>query len=164
MNIRFEPMKDEYLENAAEIYNYYIENTTVTFHTEQLSAQDMKPILYQDDPFYISMGIFDGDDFCGYAYMAPYKKRQAYRISSEVTLYLDPKLTGKGVGSMALNLLEEHALKNGIHSFLAVVCSENSASIKLFSKNGYEKCAHFKEVGIKFGRMLDIVVLQKILD
>lgn len=163
MNICFKPMKDENLQNAANIYNYYVENTTVTFHTEPLSAQEMKSILYQDDPIYISFGIFDGDEFCGYAYMAPYKKRQAYRISSEVTLYLDPKLTGKGVGTMVLKLLEDHAREQGIHSFLAVICAENTSSIKLFLKNGYEKCAHFKEVGIKFDRMLDIVVLQKIL-
>lgn len=163
MAIRFEPMKDDYLEKAAEIYNYYIENTTVTFHTEPLSPEDMKSILYQDDLIYMTLGIFDDDELIGYAYMAPYKKRQAYRISSEVTLYLDQKYTGKGIGTMALQLLEKRAVEQGIHSFLAVVCAENAASIKLFSKNGYEKCAHFKEVGTKFGRMLDIVVLQKML-
>ncbi len=163
MNVHFEPMKDDYLQEAATIYNHYIENTTVTFHTEPLTAEEMKPILYQDDDLYITFGIFEGSDFCGYAYMAPYKKRQAYRISSEVTLYLDPRYSGRGIGSMALKLLEDHAKKQGIHSFLAVICAENTASIKLFSKNGYEKCAHFKEVGIKFGRMLDVVVLQKML-
>ncbi len=163
MNVHFEPMKDDYLQKAAEIYNHYIENTTVTFHTEPLTAEEMKPILYQDDDLYVTFGVFDGSDFCGYAYMAPYKKRQAYRISSEVTLYLDPGYSGKGIGSLALELLEDHAKKQGIHSFLAVICAENTASIKLFSKNGYEKCAHFKEVGIKFDRMLDVVVLQKML-
>lgn len=163
MDVHFEPMKDEYLENAAHIYNYYIENTTVTFHTEPLTADEMKPILYHDDPLYLSFGIFDGDDFCGYAYMAPYKKRQAYRISSEVTLYLDPKHTGKGIGALALKLLENHAKKQGIHSFLAVICAENTVSVRLFAKEGYKKCAHFKEVGTKFGRMLDVVVLQKML-
>jgi phosphinothricin acetyltransferase len=164
MNISFKPMKDDYLQKASEVYNYYIENTTVTFHTEPLSAEDMKSILYRKDPLYISYAIFDGDEFCGYAYMAPYKERQAYRISSEVTIYLNPAHSGKGIGSMVLEHLEEHARKNGIHSFLSVICEENTASIKLFAKNGYEKCAHFKEVGVKFGRMLDIVVMQKILN
>ncbi|MCX7772608.1 MAG: GNAT family N-acetyltransferase [Clostridia bacterium] len=164
MSIRFVPMVDEYLEKAAEVYNYYIANTTVTFHTEQLTAEEMKPILYQDDPLYVCFAIFDDDAFCGYAYMAPYKKRQAYRISSEVTLYLCQEKTGKGIGTQALKLLEEHARKNGIHSFLAVICAENNQSIGLFNKNGYEKCAHFKEVGMKFDRMLDIVVMQKIID
>lgn len=164
MNIHFEPFEDEYLKKAAEIYNHYIKNTTVTFHTEALTPDEMKTVLYQDDPMYMTLGIFDGHELCGYAYMAPYKKRQAYRISSEVTLYLDPCYTGKGIGSRVLELFERHAGEHGIHTLLAVVCAENTASIKLFTSNGYEKCAHFREVGEKFGRMLDIVVLQKIFD
>ena len=157
------PMTDEYLEEAAKIYNHYIENTTVTFHTEQISSDEMKTILYQDDPLYITLGIFYNNEFCGYAYMAPYKKRQAYRISSEITIYLDPKATGKGIGSYAVKYIEEHAKENGIHSFLAVICAENNSSIQLFSKCGYEKCAYFKEIGIKFGRLLDVVIMQKML-
>lgn len=163
MDINFKPMQDEFLQRASEIYNHFVENTTFTFHTEPLSPQEMKAILYPVDPLYISFAIFDGPEFCGYAYMAPYKQRQAYRISSEVTVYLDPKHSGKGIGTMALKHLEAHARENGIHSFLAVICSENTASIKLFTKNGYEECAHFKEIGVKFGRMLDVVVMQKIL-
>ena len=164
MDIRFSPMKDDYLQKASEIYNHHIIDTTVTFHTEPLTTEDMKEILYQDDSLYISFAILDGDQLCGYAYMAPYKKRQAYRISSEVTIYLDQAYTGKGIGTSALKHLEKHARGNGIHSFLSVICAENADSIKLFSKNGYEKCAHFREVGTKFGRMLDIVVMQKILN
>lgn len=163
MTISFKPICDAHLEKAADIYNYYIKNTTVTFHTESLSPEEMKPILYQDDPLYITLAIYDGDDMCGYAYMAPYKKRQAYRISSEVTIYLDPKYTGKGIGTLVVKHLEEHAKANGIHSLISVICAENIASIQLFSKCGYEKCAHFKEIGMKFDRLLDIVVMQKIL-
>ena len=163
-DISFETMRDEFLPEAAEVYNYYVKNTTVTFHTERLDCEDMKSILYQDDPIYISYAVLDSGKLCGYAYMAPYKKRQAYRISSEVTIYLKSEYAGKGIGSRVLELLEKHALKNGIHSFLAVICAENTASIRLFEKNGFIKCAHFKEVGMKFGRMLDVVVMQKILN
>lgn len=163
-DIHFEIMRDEFLEQAADIYNYYVEATTVTFHTEKLGSEEMKAILYQDDPIYISYAILDDGKLCGYAYMAPYKKRQAYRISSEVTIYLKPEYAGKGIGGQALVLLEKKALECGIHSFLAVICAENRASIRLFEKNGYQLCANFKEVGMKFGRMLDVVVMQKILD
>lgn len=164
MNLKFCPITDDYLENAADIYNYYVHNTTVTFHTEELSGEEMKSVLCQDDPLYLSLGIFDGEVLCGYVYMAPYKKRQAYRISSEVTIYLRPDYSGKGIGAASLSLLEEQAKKKGIHSFLAVICAENEASIKLFTKYGYIKCAHLREVGVKFDRMLDVVIFQKILE
>ncbi len=52
MDIRFSPMKDDYLQKASEIYNHYIIDTTVTFHTEPLTTEDMKEILYQDDSLY----------------------------------------------------------------------------------------------------------------
>ena len=162
--IRFEMMSDDYLAQAADIYNYYVKNTTVTFHMELQSPEDMKEILYQDDPLYISYAILDGETLCGYAYMAPYKKREAYRISSEVTIYLRPESCKKGIGGKALKLLDQYAKESGIHSFLAIICAENVSSIQLFSKNGYEKCAYFKEVGMKFGRMLDIIAMQKILN
>lgn len=161
--IRFQPMQDKYLPEAAAIYNYYIDNTTVTFHTEAQSGEDMKAILYQNDPLYVTYAILDGDTLCGYAYMAPYKKREAYRISSEVTIYLKNGYSGKGIGTKAIGLVEEHALKQGIHSLLAVICAENEASLALFLKAGYVKCAHMKEVGMKFGRMLDVVIMQKML-
>ncbi|NLU52938.1 MAG: N-acetyltransferase [Clostridiaceae bacterium] len=163
MNIRFEPFTDKYLDEAREIYNYYIKNTTVTFHTEEISVEEMKYILYQDDDIYVTLAILDNDEFCGYAYIGPYKKRQAYRISGEVTLYLKPGYSGKGIGSIVLETLDAHARKNGIHSLIAVICGENTASIKLFAKNGYEQCGYLKEIGIKFGRMLDVVIMQKIL-
>ncbi len=164
MSIHFKSFTDAYLHKAAEIYNYYVSHTTVTFHTERVTPEEMKEILYQEDPSYITLGIFDGGELCGYAYMAPYKKRQAYRISSEVTVYLSPQAAGKGIGAQVLKRFEAHAKSHGIHSFLAVICAENEASLRLFSKCGYEKCAHLKEVGMKFNRLLDIVIMQKILN
>lgn len=140
MNIQFIAMRDEYLQKAADLYNYYIQNTTATFHTELLSQEEMKPILYHDDPLYVTWAILDGNEFCGYAYIAAYKKkRQAYRVSSEVVLYLKPDYAGKGIGSKVLRLLEEHARQKGIHTLLAVICAENEASVGLFTKNGYGK-------------------------
>lgn len=160
----FVPMQDDYLPEAADIYNHYITNTTVTFHAQPLSREDMRAILFRKDPMYITYAILDGDSLCGYAYMAPYKEREAYRVSSEVTIYLKPGYGRKGIGSKVLALLEEHACKNGIHSFLAVICAENEASLGLFQRHGYFQCARFKEVGMKFGRLLDVIVMQKILD
>lgn len=163
MSIRIEPFTDNYLDAATEIYNYYIKNSTATFHTDEISNEGMRSILYHDDDRYITLGILDNNELCGYAYIAPYKKRQAYRISAEVTIYLKPGYNGKGIGSLVLEALDKHAKENEIHSLLAVICGENTASIRLFAKNGYERCGFMKEVGVKFGRMLDIVIMQKIL-
>ena len=71
---------------------------------------------------------------------------------------------GKGLGGKALKYLETYAGSIGVHVLVAMICSENEGSIRLFEKHEYEKCAYFKQVGKKFGRHLDAVAYQKILD
>jgi L-amino acid N-acyltransferase YncA len=65
---------------------------------------------------------------------------------------------------MCIRYIEKHAKANAFHALLAVLCSENEKSIRLFERNGYNKCAHYRKIGDKFGRFLDIVVCQKILE
>lgn len=94
---------------------------------------------------------------------SPSIKREAYDGTAEVTIYLKTGFTGKGLGSMALKYVENHAKHQHLHVLVATICGENEESIRLFSKNGYDKCAHYKEVGQKFGQLLDVVAYQKIL-
>jgi phosphinothricin acetyltransferase len=80
-----------------------------------------------------------------------------------VTIYLKPEYTGKGVGSRALEFLEKVAVEKKFHVLLAIICGENEQSINLFMRRGFEKCGHYREVGRKFGRLLDVVSYQKII-
>ena len=78
-----------------------------------------------------------------------------------MTLYLKPEFTNKGLGSIILKKMQDEAQAVGIHTLVAVISGDNDGSIALFERNGYEKCAHFKNLSEKFGRLLDIVCLQK---
>ena len=77
-------------------------------------------------------------------------------------MYLKPEFTGKGIGKIAVDFLEKVAIKQ-IKVIIASISGENAASIKLFQKMGYDQCAHYKQVGEKFGRLQDIVDYEKIL-
>lgn len=79
------------------------------------------------------------------------------------TLYLKPEFTGKGIGREAVAFIEGIAIDKKIKVLVASVSSENIASIKLCQRMGYEQCAHYREVGEKFGRILDVIDYQKIL-
>lgn len=63
-----------------------------------------------------------------------------------------------------MSQLEKMAKKTDIKVLIGVISGDNQQSIKLFEKCGFEKCAHFKKVGEKFGKILDVVAYQKILD
>lgn len=159
--IKFIKTKEEDLQKCKEIYTYYIENTTATFHIGDISDGDMQDILFCDLEGYESYVIWEKDEAIGYVLLAPFKKRQAYRRTAEVTIYLKDECANKGIGTKALDFIEGVAVKNKFKSLLSVVCGENIASIKLFERNGYLKCGHMKNVGEKFGRVLDIITLQK---
>ncbi|GIM29568.1 N-acetyltransferase [Clostridium polyendosporum] len=161
MDIKFIPFTEDYIEAAREIYNYYVRNTTVTFHIDDISYDEMKGILFHPDKRYKTFGIFHEDTLIGYILTVPFKNRGAFRRSGEVTIYLSPQLSGKGIGTKALNFIEEEARNSDIKVLLAVVADENQQSKVLFQKCGYEKCAHFKGVGEKFGRVLDLVCFEK---
>lgn len=144
-----------------EIYDYYILNTTATWHTEPVSVAELQGAIYVGHPRYKSYLVLSQNEVVGYCYFSEYKKRQAYYRSSEVTLYLKPEATGKGYGSIILKKMEEEASKVGICTLLGVISGDNEGSISLFEKNGYSKSAHLKHMGEKFGKLLDIVCYQK---
>ncbi len=160
---KFVEISEKNLPVVLDIYNYYVENSTATFHSRPLTEMEMREIVYFEKPVYKTYIILDGDDIQGYVLITPFKKREAYDKTAEITVYLKHDCLGKGAGSEAVKFIESFAAKNGIHVLVAVICSENDESIKLFEKNGYSKCAHYREVGKKFGRLLDVVSYQKIL-
>lgn len=162
--VKFLPVEEEHIEALRQIYNYYVQHTTVTFHSEPLGTEEMKSILFFSNPRFRSYTILDEQDrVTGYVILGYYKPRQAYDFTSEVTIYLHPEFTGKGIGNQAMAFLEEKARELHFHALLGVICSENTASIRLFKKFGYWECALFKEVGLKYNRLLDVIVYEKIL-
>lgn len=162
-NIEFTAMTPGVLPEVLEIYNYYVLHSTATFHANPLTLDEMSGLVFFDNPKFKTFVILCDGIICGYAIAAQFKKREAYDGTAEATVYLKPEYTGKGIGNLAVKFIEEYALTQGFHVLLALICGENAQSIKVFEKNGYEKCAHYNEVGKKFGRWLDVVVYQKII-
>ncbi len=163
--IDFVPVEEKYVEAIKNIYNYYVEHTTVTFHAELLDNEEMKGILFFKNPRFVSYAILNtSGTVIGYIIVGYYKPRQAYDFTAEVTIYLHPDYTHKGIGNKAMIFIEKIARERKFHALLGVICSENDASISLFKKFGYWECACFKEVGLKYNRLLDVVVYEKILD
>jgi len=162
-SISFQEIREEHLSEVQEIYNYYVANTTVTFTTELVTIDEIREMVMSGNSRYKSFLIMSFNTVAGYVLIAQYNKRQAYDKTAEVTIYLKPDYMGKGIGQRALEFIEEIAKNQGFHSLIATICAENVRSERLFSRNGYNKNAHFKEIGYKFDRFLDIVCYQKII-
>jgi phosphinothricin acetyltransferase len=159
----FERIRPDQLEAARAIYNRNVRETTHTFSVKELDADEMRALLFFGKDRWFTYAVTDGDETVGYATVSPFKAREAYDISGEITVYLREDHTHRGIGPAAVGIMEKEAAARGIHSLVAVICAENIASVAMFEAMGYQKCAHFKEIGVKFGRMLDVVDYQKTL-
>lgn len=161
MCVSFRPIQKKDLREVASIYNYYVENSTATFHLDPISEMEMEETLLLNHPVYQSFVVLFDEDVCGYCYLGQFRKKEAYDISAEITLYIHPYFTGKKIGVSVLSFMEKTAKELGLKNLVGVITSENTSSIKLFEKCGYFKVGHLKNIGVKFGRALDVVSYQK---
>ncbi|MDF2523867.1 MAG: Phosphinothricin N-acetyltransferase [Clostridiales bacterium] len=159
----FHEAGEKHIEDLLNIYNYYVLYTTATFHAKPLTEEAMRSLIFFHNPKYKTFVMIKDDVLIGYVLLTQHKSREAYDRTGEVTVYLKPDYIGAGVGSLAVKYIEEFAKQKDFHVLVATICGENQKSIKVFERNGYEKCAHYKQVGSKFNQWLDVVAYQKIL-
>lgn len=140
----------------AEIYNYYIKNTHQTFETEPLSADEMQERINEISEDYPYLVAEENGEIYGYAYAAQFKMRQAYEFSAEVSIYVKVEAKQKGIGTKIYEKLFEEFQETDIHAIIAGISLPNDGSVKFHEKLGFSKVAHFREVGYKLGRWVDV--------
>ena len=141
----------------ADIYNYYVANTVISFEEEEISQEAMLSRIKETDKNAGVWLVLETDSMIlGYAYCMPWKSRIAYRFSHEVTIYLAQEAQGKGVGTRLYQALLDAMSKRRIKNLLAIIALPNDASIALHEKIGMKKVAHFEKVGYKFGQWVDV--------
>lgn len=99
----------------------------------------------------------------GYASFGDFRSWPGYRFSVEHTVHIDHTHHGKGIGKQLILALIPIAQSLGKHSMVGGVDAENTVSIHLHESLGFERVAHFREIGYKFDRWLDLLFFQKIL-
>lgn len=156
--------QEKHFKDITEIYNYYIENSTATYYTHTLSVKEMKKKGFCGNKKYGSFVIINKNEVVGYCILGQYNKKEGYDRTAEISIYLKPQHTKQNLGKIAVDFIEQIAIDRKIHCLIAAISAKNIASQKLFEKCGFKKCAHFKEVGYKFGEVLDDVYFQKILN
>lgn len=157
----FAPVTDADLPAIKEIYDHYILTTTATFHETPVSLDELPGYVPVDDPKHPSFAIRSDGSLVGFCSCSPYKRRSAYDRTVELSVYLSPGFTGRGLGTAALARLESAATAAGICVMVGTVCGENSAGIRLMERCDYTRCGCLRNVGEKFGRTLDVVLYQK---
>lgn len=152
-------------QDISSIYNHYISHTVVTFEETGISAEEMSgrmnDIFQQRLPWLVAV---DNEEIVGFAYASPWHRRSAYRFAVEVTVYLAPDAVGQGWGTKLYDALFAELRTNAIHLAIGGISLPNPASVALAEKMGMEKVAHYKEIGFKFDRWIDVGYWQIILE
>ena len=148
-----------------DIYAHAVTHGTGTFELEIPDAAEMArrrdDVLAKGLPWLVAE--CDGQ-VLGYAYASPFRPRPAYRFSVEDSIYLRPQAQGAGVGRALLAELVARCQAAGARQMLAVIGdSANAGSIGVHRALGFEPCGRLQSVGWKFGRWLDVVLMQRSL-
>jgi L-amino acid N-acyltransferase YncA len=144
------------------IYNHYVLETTITFEEGAVPPAEMESRLHETLPS-LPWLVWEDDAIRGFAYASKWKGRCAYRHSAEVTVYLDPESTGRGIGTRLYEALLADLRQRSFHAVIGGIALPNPASIALHKRLGFRKVAHFEQVGWKFGRWIDVGYWQLLL-
>ena len=150
-------------EAMCRIYNKYITGTTITFEETPLLADDMIARIKNITQIYPWSVYEEKGKVLGYTYASKWKERSAYRYSVETGIYLDSDYVGKGIGTKLKTELLKALKEKSIHSVICGIALPNPSSIALCEKFKFEKIAHFKEVGYKLGKWVDVGYWELIL-
>lgn len=148
----------------ADLYNYYIKETTHTFEESPVSVAEIIKRIKKVEAYGLPWLIVeDNNQLIGYSYAKKFKERSAYRFAVESTVYVSDHHVMKGWGTKLYEALFAELKHQEIYVVIGGITLPNPASIKLHEKMGMEKIAHFKQVGYKFEQRLDVGYWQLIL-
>ncbi|NMH86322.1 GNAT family N-acetyltransferase [Flavivirga algicola] len=139
-----------------DIYNYYVLNSIATFDDEVLSLDTFKEKITRISTNYPFIVFEEDNKILGYAYGSKWRPKPAYKHTVESTVYVKHDVLGKQVGTKLYTELLSQLKKQNYHIVLGGLTLPNDASVRLHEKFGFEQVAHFKEVGLKFGKWLDV--------
>jgi L-amino acid N-acyltransferase len=146
------------------IYNHYVLHSTATYQTEPATDQERADWFAEHGPEHpITVAMLE-NTVVGWGSLSRFHKRAAYRHTVENSVYVHHDHHRRGIGRAILADLIDRARAIGHHTIIAGIDAEQSASLGLHERAGFAQAAHLREVGFKFGRWLDVVYFQLMLD
>jgi len=151
-------------EATRTIYNLEVTETTVTFDLVPRTLADQREWIEQHSGGHPAIvAVDDADTVVGFASLSPFRPRAAYATTVEDSVYVHRDARGRGVGELLLRDILALGADHGFHSVMARIVGGHDTSISLHRKCGFEQIGCEREVGRKFGRWLDVVLMQRML-
>lgn len=147
------------------LWNAIIRDTVITFNPQEKSEREVGSTILsrarQDHPFLVSV---QGGHVLGFATYAQFRSGLGYARTMEHSINLAPAARGLGLGRALLTALEDHATARGVRAMVGAITGDNEVSLKFHAIMGYVLVGRMPQVGWKFGKFHDLVLMQKLLD
>jgi len=150
-------------EATRSIYNVEVSDSTVTFDLVPRSLDEQRAWLSARSGAHAVLVAEHDGEVVGFASLSPYRDRPAYSTTVEDSVYVRREQQGRGIGTLLLGDLVGLARSHGFHAMMGRIVGGHDASIALHRSLGFEIVGTEREVGRKFGRWLDVVVMQLLL-
>ncbi|MEM1130607.1 MAG: N-acetyltransferase family protein [Pseudomonadota bacterium] len=158
------PARPDDYARVLEIWNPVIRHSTTIFHTEERDGAALAALVRQrraaGRDFWVAS---DGGVVIGFASYDQFRGGDGYAHAMEHTVIIAPEAQGRGAGQMLMAVLERHAAQRGVHVMVAAIDAENAAGRAFHAAIGYAETGYMPQVGRKFDRWLDLVIMQKML-
>lgn len=148
----------------ANIYNHAIEHTTATFDTETKSVANREEWLKQHNAKYPVLVATHQGEVIAFASLSKWSERAAYDDTAEISIYITPAHQGNGLGKQLLKAVIDAGKAGGLHVILSRITQGNDKSIYLHQLHSFEIVGVLREVGIKFGKRLDVTMMQLVFE
>ncbi len=147
-----------------DLFNYYIENTMAAYPENKVNYE-FYDFIWNATQGYPRTSIRDDNgELIGFAFLRAHNAIPSFKRTAEISCFIKPEHTARGLGKAVLDKLEIEAAQTGIEIILASISSLNESSINFHVRNGFKKCGLFEKVGKKFGQEFDVVWMQKNLN
>ncbi|TMB97031.1 MAG: N-acetyltransferase family protein [Chloroflexi bacterium] len=151
------------LQAILDIYNEAVLNSTATFDTEPRTMEVQKEWARQFDGPFVLLVAQRAGQVVGWGCLHPFGGKPGYRFTAEDSVYVRSDQRGSGTGRLLLAALVESGRENGLRTIIARIAGDNPASVRLHEAAGFQHVGREREVGQKFNRWLDVVVMQMML-
>ena len=148
-----------------DIYNWSVINSTATFDCDVRPIEERIAWIHAHQSDRLPAFVYKIDGVVvAWGSLNAFSERVGYNSTTELSIYVDPAHHGQGIGSIFLKFLHDEAVRLNYHCILSKIAVESVASLRIHEKLGFEQVGLLKEVGMKFGRYLDVAILQKLIN
>jgi phosphinothricin acetyltransferase len=164
IDFRIEPLSSRDDETAiVDLFNYYIENSFAAYPEQKITYELFDHLRSMAEGYPVIVAKDRSGRLLGFGMLRPHNPMPAFSETAEITYFISQQYIKKGIGTALLQTLLDRAREMNITSILANVSSLNEPSIAFHKKMGFQECGRFVKIGKKWGKVFDVVWMQKML-